>query len=161
MQGSKGTNVKAIVNHMSLLQNAKTSIDLGIEDYKLGVAGDEKRFVSAIRNIYAGIILLLKHKLQRLSPSADPDLLILRDISVVRDRTKRRVVFKGVGSKTIDFHEIQKRFKSLRIKADWKILGEINKVRNDLEHYFSPHTKEQARKTVSDAGFNREVQHPA
>ncbi|GEM_PF-5363250 len=30
---------------MSLLQNAKTSIDLGIEDYKLGMAGAEKRFI--------------------------------------------------------------------------------------------------------------------
>lgn len=141
------------INIMSLLENARTSIDLGLEDYKLAIEKDEKRFVSAIRNIYAGILLLFKQKLQRLSPSTDPDLLILRDIIIVRDKTKKKVTFKGEGRRTIDYFEIQKRFKSLGIRTDWKIMGEIRNIRNDLEHYFSPHSKNQARKIVSDTFF--------
>ena len=45
---------------MSILQNAIDSIIIGVEDYD---NSDKKRLLSATRNIYAGVLLLLKSKL--------------------------------------------------------------------------------------------------
>jgi len=132
---------------MSLRDNAKVSIELGVEDFKLGVDGDEKRFISSIRNIYAGILLLFKHKLQLLSPSSD--LLITKKISVVRD-ANGVIGFKGEGKKTIDYDEIKERFKSLNISADWGKMGQIRDIRNNLEHYEHTAPKEQAKKIIYD-----------
>lgn len=44
---------------MSILQNAIDSIQVGIEDFE---DGDERRNVSAVRNISAGTLLLYKEK---------------------------------------------------------------------------------------------------
>lgn len=52
----------------SIKNNAVLSIRLAVEDYK---TGDPVRTISALRNITAGILLLYKEKLLRLSP---PDL---------------------------------------------------------------------------------------
>lgn len=54
---------------MSVLQNAATSIQLGIEDYQ---SEDPRRVISAVRNMYAGLLLMFKAKLELLSP-ADSD----------------------------------------------------------------------------------------
>ena len=43
-----------------LLENAVLSIELGVEDYQ---TGDERRVLSAIRNLYAGVLLLCKQVL--------------------------------------------------------------------------------------------------
>lgn len=49
---------------MSILKNAVDSIALGLEDYETSIAEeDERRIISCTRNIYAGILLLFKHKL--------------------------------------------------------------------------------------------------
>ena len=50
---------------MSMLDNAIQSIQIGMEDFH---EEDERRVLSAIRNLYAGILLLFKYKLQQLSP---------------------------------------------------------------------------------------------
>ena len=44
-----------------LLQNAINSIEIGIEDYKLSQQ-DERRIISCVRNVFAGILLLFKYK---------------------------------------------------------------------------------------------------
>jgi hypothetical protein len=49
---------------MSILQNAIDSIQVGVEDYNLE---DDRRNASAIRNIFAGILLLYKERLCELS----------------------------------------------------------------------------------------------
>jgi hypothetical protein len=43
---------------MSILQNAIDSIQIGIEDYE---NGDDRRSISAVRNIAAGTLLLYKN----------------------------------------------------------------------------------------------------
>ena len=48
-----------------LLENAVLSIELGVEDYQ---TGDERRVLSAIRNLYAGVLLLCKQVLWNESP---------------------------------------------------------------------------------------------
>ena len=55
---------------MSIIQNAIDSIQIGIEDYE---SADDRRSVSAVRNISAGILLLYKEKLCQLSPEDNND----------------------------------------------------------------------------------------
>ena len=53
----------------SLFDNAVQSIQLGVEDYQ---SNDAKRAVSAVRNFYAGVLLLAKEVLIRAAPESDP-----------------------------------------------------------------------------------------
>ncbi|WP_219018032.1 hypothetical protein [Shewanella algae] len=55
---------------MSLLNNAVESIQIGVEDFE---SSDARRVLSAVRNISAGILLLYKEKLRRMSPSDNKD----------------------------------------------------------------------------------------
>ncbi|PYD84408.1 hypothetical protein DNF23_54715, partial [Pseudomonas syringae pv. pisi] len=58
-----------------VLDNAVTSIQLGIEDYQLsqGKSGNPHRAVSAARNLFAGVLLLLlfKYKISTLAESPE------------------------------------------------------------------------------------------
>ncbi|MEX2546021.1 MAG: hypothetical protein WD316_12905 [Phycisphaeraceae bacterium] len=47
----------------SILKNAIDSIELGVEDFR---SENPKRLMSAVRNFYAGILLLFKHQLAAL-----------------------------------------------------------------------------------------------
>ena len=58
---------------MSILKNAVDSIAVGLEDYS---SPDERRIVSCTRNIFAGILLLFKYKLELLSPPGSDKALI-------------------------------------------------------------------------------------
>ncbi|MDA9442733.1 hypothetical protein XH98_27255 [Bradyrhizobium sp. CCBAU 51745] len=53
---------------ITLFDNAIQSIQLGIEDYE---HNDAKRALSAVRNFYAGTLLLAKEILVRAAPKAD------------------------------------------------------------------------------------------
>jgi hypothetical protein len=57
---------------VDLLTNAIESIQLGVEDYR---AGTRPRLLSAVRNIHAGILLLYKEKLRRLSSTDSNNVL--------------------------------------------------------------------------------------
>ena len=57
-----------------ILDNAIAAIELGVEDYKLSEK-DPRRIQSAVRNIFAGILLLFKSKLAELSRDNDESLL--------------------------------------------------------------------------------------
>lgn len=115
---------------MSILQNAIDSIELGVEDHK---SNDPKRLLSAVRNFYAGILLLFKHKLALLSKDDDEALIKQRILPVEEDG---KIVWKGKGKKTVDFQQIQERFESLKIKVDWKRLKKAQDYRNNIEHYY-------------------------
>jgi hypothetical protein len=54
----------------SLFDNAVASIRMGIEDYQ---SQDAFRDISAVRNYYAGVLLLAKEALVRRFPAEDPD----------------------------------------------------------------------------------------
>ena len=58
----------------ALLNNAITSIQIGVKDY-LESEKDPRRVISAVRNIYAGVLLLFKEKLYRLSPQGSNEVL--------------------------------------------------------------------------------------
>ncbi|KQT07009.1 hypothetical protein ASG50_00830 [Rhizobium sp. Leaf386] len=64
-----------------LFENAVTSIQLGVEDYQ---QNDPRRAISAVRNFYAGVLLLAKETLVRSAPDADLSDLIGGSISPSR-----------------------------------------------------------------------------
>lgn len=108
---------------MSILQNAIDSIVIGVEDYHMD---DKKRLLSSTRNIYAGVLLLLKSKL--------PDDLLW----IKKDK------------KTVDFQQIKERLESLNIKVDWKRLEKINGYRNNIEHYYSIESESNVKGMISN-----------
>lgn len=130
---------------MSLLSNAIESIQVGVEDY---LKGDSKRYLSAVRNICAGILLLYKEKLCRLSPSHDKEVLIKKDIKLVDDGTGN-VTFRATGKKTVDVQEIKERFSSLKITVDWKKFDELNQLRNYIEHYYTDKSPDAVREVIA------------
>lgn len=130
---------------MSIIQNAIDSIQIGIEDYE---DGDDRRSVSAVRNIAAGILLLYKEKLCQLSPDDNKELLIKQNIRPIQN-DDGDIVFEGKGHKTVDVQSIKERFKSLEVTVDWKRFDEINKLRNDLEHYYTAESPDAVREIVA------------
>jgi hypothetical protein len=131
---------------MSILQNAIDSIQLGVEDFETHNA---KRLPSSVRNFFAGVMLLFKHKLAELSAD-DDEALIKQKVLPVWETSQ--VIWKGKGRKTVDFIQIQERFTSLGIEVDWKKLEEIQSYRNDIEHYHTDVKPEAVRQYLVD-GF--------
>jgi len=132
---------------MSILKNAIDSIAVGLEDYS---SPDQRRVISCTRNIFAGILLLFKHKLSLLSPLGSDEALIKQRVLPVLDESAN-LEWKGKGSKTVDVQGIKDRFESLNIDVDWKRIEKINSFRNDIEHYFSNQKHEAIRSLISDS----------
>lgn len=122
----------------TILKNAIASIQLGVEDHQ---SGDERRSLSAVRNLTAGILLLFKEKLRQLSPADSDEVLIKERIRPSRD-TDGSVSFRGEGRKTVDVQAIKERFKSLGVEADFARVDEVIRLRNDIEHYRTGATAE-------------------
>ena len=132
---------------MDILTNAIQSICAGVEDYE---NGSPARLLTAVRNIHAGILLLYKEALRRLSPDASNEALVKAKISPTRD-AHGNVVFVGVGKKTVDVQQIRERFVELSITADWTRLDRITDVRNDIEHYYTKADKKALESVIADA----------
>ncbi|MCG3879700.1 hypothetical protein [Psychrobacter sp. Ps6] len=131
---------------MSIIQNAIDSIQIGVEDFE---SDDNRRSVSAMRNIAAGILLLYKEKLCRLSPHDNKELLIKQNIVPVQN-AKGEITFEGKGTKTVDVQSIKQRFKSLNITTvDWDRFDEISRLRNDLEHYYTSKSPDAIREIIA------------
>lgn len=132
---------------MSILKNAIDSITVGLEDFS---SADQRRVISCTRNVFAGILLLFKHKLSILSPPGSDEALIKQRVLPVLDESDL-LEWKGKGSKTVDVQGIKERFESLNIDVDWKRIDKINNFRNDIEHYFSNLKHEAIRSLISDS----------
>jgi len=117
---------------MELLDNPIESIQVGVEDYQ---SGTRPRLLSAVRNIHAGILLLYKEALRRMSPAESNDALMMARIVPSKD-SSGKVVFIHEGKKTADTQQIKERFEDLGIKTDWKRFDRINETRNEVEHRF-------------------------
>lgn len=130
---------------MSLLKNAVESIQVGVEDFD---SEDERRSVSAMRNIAAGLLLLFKTKLCGLSPASDPELLIKKDLIPAVDESGN-YVFVGKGRKTVDVAQIRERLTALKVEVDWKRVEEITSLRNEIEHYYAKASPDAVREIVA------------
>jgi hypothetical protein len=132
---------------MSILKNAIDSIALGIEDYN---SSDSRRLISCTRNLFAGILLLFKHKLAELSPVDSDEALIKQRVLPVNSSSSG-VIWVGKGKKTVDVQQIRERFHSLNISVDWDRVEKINKYRNEIEHYHSPLSHSSIRALIADS----------
>lgn len=116
---------------MTLIDNAVKSIQLGVADYD-----DASRIVSSVRNVHAGILLLFKEKLRRLSPAGSNEALLKHRIVPSKD-SSGTIIFVGKGRKTVDVQGIKERFQELEVKADWSSFDRLTALRNDVEHYYT------------------------
>jgi len=131
----------------SLLDNAIESIQIGIEDYH---SSDPRRVQSAVRNTYAGVLLLCKELLRRLSPPGLNGLLVYRRWKPTRTKSGR-IEFEGVGKQTVDRAEIEERFRNLSINVDLKGLAALADIRNDIEHFHPTKQRGAVREAIAVA----------
>ncbi len=117
---------------MSILQNAIQAMECGIEDYGTGT---DSRLKSAIRNVHAGVLLLFKQKLSQLSPQGSDEALLKQ--KVMPEIAGSTIVWHGKGKKTVDVQSIRERFDSLDVSVDWQAFDAINRIRNEIEHYYT------------------------
>jgi hypothetical protein len=135
-----------IRGNMNLLENAKRSIDLALDDFK---SKSKNRLLSSVRNLHAGILLLYKERLRALSPS-DSEEVLLKQRIIPKKNEYGHVHFVGEGKKTVDVQQIRKRFAGLGIPTDWKRFERINDLRNDIEHYYTKLDRDSIRGMISD-----------
>src|SRR5262245_12173051 len=131
---------------MSILENAIDSISLSLEDHD---NDDSKRVLSSIRNLHAGILLLYKEKLLRLSPPNSNEVFI-KAKAVPKLNADGTVSSVGDGRKTVDVQQIKDRFKELSITTDWKRFDRMSSIRNDIEHYFSRTNRDVISGVIAD-----------
>lgn len=131
---------------MDLLTNAIESLRLGIEDYKEGSHG---RLLTAIRNIHAGVLLLYKEALRRLSPADSNEVLVKAKITPKQD-AKGQLTFVGDGRKTADVQQIRERFHAMGIATDWTRFDRITEARHEIEHYYTKSSQKALAGIISD-----------
>jgi hypothetical protein len=129
-----------------LFANAVQSIQLGVEDYG---ANDPRRTLSAVRNFYAGVLLLAKEVLVRAVPDIDPKEILSERYKPVVEKGK--LVYKAVSERTVDFVTIGERFKDFGLEIDHKALRDLNRIRKDVEHYYTDQPKEAVREAIAKA----------
>jgi hypothetical protein len=130
-----------------LLQNAVVSIQLGLEDF---ASNDERRIISAARNLYSGVLLLAKEVLRQLSPPGSNDILI-RTKKKARKQADGTVILVGYGNKTIDRFEIEDTFRQLQLAVDLSNLKRLAEIRNDIEHMHPQHAPALIEEAIADA----------
>lgn len=128
-----------------LLQNAVASIQLGIEDYQ---SNDARRPISAVRNFYAGVLLLGKQCLVAAAPDADPMEVLASKFVPVPDGNGG-VVHEPKGFRTIDLAELRERFKDFELGWPDGEISTLQKLRNEFEHYHSAAPKDVIRQAIA------------
>lgn len=131
----------------TLLGNAVSSIQIGIEDYR---STDPRRMLSAIRNLTAGILLLFKERLRELSPPDSGDVLIMHSIQPARG-SDGSIRFIGAKRRTVDVQQIRERFDALQVRVDWKRFESIAEARNSAEHFCLQLPESRIKEILSDA----------
>ncbi len=132
-----------------IIENGINSIRVGIEDYKQGRDNDEDaRLTSAVRNIFAGILILAKGKLYELSPEGSNGILIR---NVKPKIVAGSLEWAPLGKSTISYHEIKERFEQLSLHLDWAKLDRVRSIRNELEHFYHSGTRVAVQEALVDA----------
>jgi hypothetical protein len=131
----------------TLFDNAIQSIQLGVEDYR---SNDPRRALSAVRNFYAGMLLLAKEVLVRAAPQAAAEDILGARYKPVPDGAGG-VKHVKAGHQTIDFATLAERFKDFGLKINRNALDELNRIRTDIEHYCTTESKETVREAIAKA----------
>lgn len=139
------------LNTAKLLENALTSIRLGVEDFQRSQTteaggGDPARALSAVRNLFAGVLLLFKYKIASSVDDPEDAYRLIHnpptDILPHPDGTGG-IIWEPTGkfrATTIDVVTIKKRFKTFCIEVDWGAIDQIQDCRNHLEHLHPANT---------------------
>ncbi len=127
-----------------LRENSLTSIRLGIEDFEKSQlpenqGGDPARALSAVRNLFAGILLLFKYKIAiSVNDSQAAASLIFNPPEVLPQADGNGgIEWAPIGKfkkTTIDVVTIKKRFEGFGIELDWDVIEKLQTCRNHLEH---------------------------
>jgi hypothetical protein len=144
------------LDRAKVLENAVTSIQLGIEDYQLtqGDDGNPLRAVSSARNLFAGVLLLFKYRIAMLADSPEHAASLIykaRKFKPCRDQDgviEWRPELER--NKTIDVADIELHFEGLGIRTDWTAVNTLQRCRNDLEHLHPKHPLEEINKFLLD-----------
>lgn len=132
----------------TILENAASSITLGVEDIQ---SEDPKRALSAIRNFYAGVLLLGKACLLRRAEGADPEIILSAKHKIVPDGAGG-IRLEAKGASTIDVQDLEQRFKDFGlnwVKEDAKsAFTALRNTRNSVEHSSHSYSHEVIRQTV-------------
>jgi hypothetical protein len=131
----------------SLFDNTVQSIQAGVEDYR---SHDAKRAASAVRNFYAGVLLLAKEVLARAAPNADPMDVVGARYKPVPDQSGG-VKFISASHNTIDFETIGKRFKDFGLPIDKQALDDLNRIRAEVEHFYTEEPDKAVREAIAKA----------
>lgn len=118
---------------------------MGVEDFR---QQDRDRDISAVRNFYAGVLLLAKEALIQAAPNADPELVIGAKLKPVPDGAGG-LEMQQVGHTTIDFQQIGDRAKDFGVKLDHGALKALNRIRNDMEHHYTSEPATAIRAAIS------------
>ena len=113
-----------------LFQNAIDSVELGLEDFGLAKR-DSRRYVSATRNVFAGMLLLFKSWLAEESANDNYSLLRAETKETKKKRPKEWLTISE--AKTAGFGEIRDR---IGVKVDWDRIDKLHDYRNRIEHAF-------------------------
>ena len=132
---------------MTLFAKAIESIQIGVEDL-LRNEHNDRRVLSAVRNVHAGVLLLCKEKLRRLSPDGQ---ILLAQRFEPQPNDRGEVSIEGVGRNTVGVDDIKKRFNAFHVALDWKQFDEIAEIRHHMEHSYFKGTRERARQAVAGA----------
>ena len=127
--------------------NARDAIDMGITDYS---TGSPTRAASGVRNFYSGVLLLAKYVLALKAPAADIMTVIGKNFEPVLGKDGD-VELVQKGHRTIDFEEIGTRFKKFGIEIDQKALKDLNRIRTELEHFYTSEDPDAIREILAKA----------
>ncbi len=130
---------------MTIFANAISSIQIGVEDL---LKNDDDRLLSAVRNVHAGVLLLCKEALRRISPD---DEILLAQRFEPKKGSDGKVGIVAVGRNTVGYDDIKKRFKEFGLSLDWKRLDAMTEIRNNMEHSFYDGPNSNAKEAVADA----------
>jgi hypothetical protein len=143
-----------------LLENSLISIRLGMEDFQRSQTpeaqgGDAARALSAVRNLFAGVLLLFKYKIANsVEDLEDAGTLIFNPPEVMPfPDGNGGIEWKPAGKfrrTTIDVAAIRKRFEAFGIEVDWTKIDKMQECRNHLEHLHPANTLGEVAGFVAD-----------
>ncbi|MGC3892753.1 hypothetical protein [Pseudomonas urmiensis] len=146
-----------VLDVRKLYENALTSVRLGVEDFERcsATGGDPARALSAVRNLFAGVLLLFKYKIASCAAADDDAAALIFNPPEVLPYPDGQgsVEWRPVGkfrSTTIDVATIEKRFKAFGIQVEWKVIEKLQLCRNHLEHLHPANTLGEVANFVAE-----------
>ncbi|MBT3982041.1 MAG: hypothetical protein HOE90_11850 [Bacteriovoracaceae bacterium] len=129
-----------------IYENAIISIHLGIADYQ---DDDTNRHISAVRNFYSGVLLLGKCCLLEFAKAEEAMQILASKFDIELD-DDGEVIYVPKGTQTIDFNEMQKRFKNFKLSWPKVNIKSLQSLRNNLEHFHASESEDQIQEIIAE-----------